>query len=738
MTAAPVGDVERPTSLARAFSVPLWARLLILTLLGLTSLVGAAVFFSSALDRTAQRTARMTEVVQLVEIAADAQVAFGDMRYWLTDLAVSLLMASEDNADAAHVRLDATLDRLAAQDPARVAAIRPEVVAFHDGAMAAVDAYTNDNRVIGNTRLAEARIHAASVDAALSELRADLGAQAAREREQALAGAERYARTALYAVIGLTLTGLVLTALVIRSIVRPLRQIADAVAALTARNYAIDLPPERNDEFGAIVHTLSLFRDTAIERDRLEAEADRQRARIATAIETIPDGFVLYDADERLLVANSKYVAIFPELEGAIATGRQLADLLTIQAPRAERDPTDQTEAGWVTQQLARHRQPSGFSQDVRHGGVWLRITKRRTPDGGVVAVYTDITELKARQQELEAARHQAEAASQAKSRFLASMSHELRTPLNAIIGYSEMLIEEADEIGTTALTPDLEKIAGSGRHLLGLINDVLDLSKIEAGKMEVFAETFDVAAVVRDTEATVEPLIERNGNRLVVRLDEPLGTMHTDQVKLRQNLLNLIGNAAKFTKNGTITLTVAREPGDWVAFAVVDTGIGMTPEQRARLFQAFTQAELFNDAPLRRHRPRTVDHPKLLRGDGRQHRRRERARGRLHLPHAPARDLRDRCHPETGGRARCSLHSDRRRRTGSPDGDRQRPRRGGLRLARGRKRDPWSRDGPRGAADGHCSRRADAAPGRLVGAPRTQGRPCPLRGAGHPCDSPG
>jgi len=184
------------------------------------------------------------------------------------------------------------------------------------------------------------------------------------------------------------------------------------------------------------------------------------------------------------------------------------------------------------------------------------------------------------------------EQASQHKSQFLANMSHELRTPLNAIIGYSEMLQEEAEDLGEQTFLPDLQKINAAGKHLLGLINDILDLSKIEAGRMDLFVESFEVGQLVRDVEAIVQPLVEKNGNRLLVECPEDVSQLHADQTKVRQTLFNLLSNAAKFTEQGTITLTVQREPDDWLTFAVADTGIGMTEEQLGRLFEAFSQAE--------------------------------------------------------------------------------------------------------------------------------------------------
>src|SRR5438067_637808 len=189
-----------------------------------------------------------------------------------------------------------------------------------------------------------------------------------------------------------------------------------------------------------------------------------------------------------------------------------------------------------------------------------------------------------------------ARAATQAKSHFLANMSHELRTPLNAIIGYSEMLQEEAQDSGQESFIPDLKKINRSGRHLLDLINDVLDLSKIEAGKMELYLETFDIPNLLEDISTTVQLLVQKNSNVLEMRCPANLGAMRADMIKVRQSLFNLLSNASKFTKNGKITLEAAREnspaKSDWIVFRVSDTGIGMTPEQQDRVFEAFSQAD--------------------------------------------------------------------------------------------------------------------------------------------------
>ncbi|HZO28195.1 MAG TPA: GAF domain-containing protein [Chloroflexota bacterium] len=194
--------------------------------------------------------------------------------------------------------------------------------------------------------------------------------------------------------------------------------------------------------------------------------------------------------------------------------------------------------------------------------------------------------------QQVQETSRELEAASRHKSQFLANMSHELRTPLNAIIGYSEMLQEEAEDLDEQTFLPDLQRINSAGKHLLGLINDILDLSKIEAGRMDLDLEMFDVGQMVQDVQAIVQPLVEKNDNTLVVTCPDDMGEMRADQTKVRQTLFNLLSNAAKFTDHGTISLMVQRESANWITFAVADTGIGMTAEQLGRLFEAFSQAE--------------------------------------------------------------------------------------------------------------------------------------------------
>jgi signal transduction histidine kinase len=241
---------------------------------------------------------------------------------------------------------------------------------------------------------------------------------------------------------------------------------------------------------------------------------------------------------------------------------------------------------------------------------VWLARTVRHDLESVILAAQADaqatalahaqaheqqIIERERVEHQLVAAKNAAEEASRTKSAFVANMSHELRTPLNAIIGYSEMLQEDAADLGYVQAVPDLEKIQIAGRHLLGLINDILDLSKIEAGKMTLLVEQFDVTALVSDVVGTAQPLVAAHRNQMQLEIASDAGRMRSDSTKLRQVLLNLLSNAAKFTDRGRIIISVAREMrsgSGWIVIRVRDTGIGMTAEQTSRLFEDFMQAD--------------------------------------------------------------------------------------------------------------------------------------------------
>jgi adenylate cyclase len=568
-------------------------RLIILSGALLCMLVATNLYLTHKLANNSTAVATETELSGIIESANSARIAFGEMRYWLTDLAVSLLTASERNAAAARGRMDGYLDQLALRKPQLVAAARAQRGEFEKSANDAVDNYTNDRRVIGNSLLAQARDHSVKVDQLLTSLISELRDELTAERERIVEDVTSATQRTLIADLVIVALGVLLTLAILRSIAIPLRNLVSAIDGLSAGNLSVPIPPAGPDEIGAMAHTLSLFRDSLKERDRFAAEAEIQRKTIAAAIATISEGFVLYDSEDRIVLFNEQFRAIYPGLADIIKKGTTFGQVLEAVISRSLVDLGSQSPEDWIAERKARREHSGGFAE-YRYGGRYVRISERRIQGGGTVAVYSDITELRQHNLELEEARELSEVANRTKSQFLANMSHELRTPLNAIIGYSEILQEDATDSGQEQLVPDLKKIEGAGRHLLGLINDILDLSKVEAGKMDAFIEEIDISSLLDEVKAIITPLVAKNGNMLEVHLADRIGSMRTDRTKVKQCLLNVLSNASKFTQSGKLTVGIERLQTDrpMVQIKISDTGIGMSEEQLGRLFQAFSQAD--------------------------------------------------------------------------------------------------------------------------------------------------
>jgi len=346
------------------------------------------------------------------------------------------------------------------------------------------------------------------------------------------------------------------------------------------------------DDDGKLREILTIGIDIT-ERRRIERQITEQKQLLENTIESLPYPFYVISAEDySIQVANSAARALGPSECStcyALTHGRQ-----TPCDGEEHRCPLVEVKASGRSFTVEHiHNDAAGDPRFVEVHGYPVFDDEGRLVQ--MIEYSLDITERKTMELQLGRARDAAEAANRAKSTFLANMSHELRTPMNAIIGYSEMLAEDAEDEGLDEMISDLEKINAAGRHLLALINDILDLSKIEAGRMDLYFETFDLKSMLDEAVATVTPLVTKNGNRLVADYDESLGRVRLDLTKFRQALFNLLSNAAKFTSDGTITLTARRErrgEDEWIVLSVTDTGIGIREEKLEKVFEEFAQAD--------------------------------------------------------------------------------------------------------------------------------------------------
>ena len=584
----------------------IFARLVFLCVVLLGILVASNVYFGDELSNNAKSFRQEAQLVSALKAATGASKAFGDLKYWLTDLAVSLLVRSEQNAYQARDVLFVELDKLEFHDPEAGAIIRQEVEAMVATAIRAVDAYSDDQRVLGNTLMAEARGHIVVVDERLAGLVDRLEANSVRMSRESLRSVEKAADLSLIIVVLAIVLGILVPLVVLRSITVPLRRLVAAMSDITGGKLDVEIPAGGQDEIGAMARTLSLFRDSLKERDRLEAERlkaeDAQRRaqlQLTEAIEAISEGFSLYDPDDRLVVCNQKFHELYADLDVAIEPGTTYRTIVQTALERGIIADAEGRHEAWLAERLERHRNPSGTYEQARADGRFLRISERRTQEGGIVGVFHDITELKQREAQLEQAvenlakaRDLAAQATVAKSQFLANMSHELRTPLNAVIGITEMLQEDAEDAGQDDFIEPLQRVSGAGNHLLNLINEILDLSKIESGKMELYIEEIDLATMLEEVRSTAQSLAEKNGNTLSLECADNLGKIRTDHTRLRQIVLNLLSNGCKFTSNGEVTIRATRDVEEEITITVADSGIGMSAEQIGKLFQDFSQAD--------------------------------------------------------------------------------------------------------------------------------------------------
>ena len=619
-------------------------RLVFLSVVLIGVLLVSNMLLSQALSRNAEALAAEAEIVEALRVANSANKAFGDLKYWLTDLAVSLLMLSEQQVHRARTRVDASLAELRKFDADTAEAVGKEVNALYDQGMRAVDAYTEEKRVIGNSLMAASRVHIAAVDKQLAGLVNRFQADAIVKRDAALGGAEQAVDQSFTIVAVASLIGFVLAWLILRSITIPLGRLVSSMSAITSGKLDTEIPSPGHDEIGAMTKTLALFRDSLAERDRLAAEQARAEAaarhaeaRLLTAIESISEGFSLYDSDDRLVVCNTRYREIlYPGMADLITVGTPFETIVRQAAAEGLiRDAVGRREA-WVHERLKRHRSPPKTPFIQRRGdNRWIRVNERKTEDGGVVAVYTDITEEKQSEEQLRVAKEQAERAleelTQAQQSLLhaekmaslgqltAGVAHEIKNPLNFVNNFAALSVDlfkelreaiessagassvgDEDEVSELieTISGNLSKIKEHGGRADRIVTSMLSHARGSTGA----PQSVNLNALI-DESLNLAYHGERARNHefnitIVRNFDSHIADLQLYRQEMTRVFINLITNGFYATKRRNEesgepgyepTLTVSTRSTDGhVEVRIRDNGIGMPASVREKIFEPF------------------------------------------------------------------------------------------------------------------------------------------------------
>jgi signal transduction histidine kinase/DNA-binding response OmpR family regulator len=581
---------------------------------GITPAVDDANFELMTKSQGAENKAAANEAIEslrrLLEVQAEANLLAGLLIESSMVTEIVRLQPLREVIDAARGKIESNLKALA--DPEQ----RKNLLGLYDrlaamagrGGIIAVRARELQRQHEAQLAFAATQTEAVKLKRAVDSLVEQQG----KDAEVVSARAAEQIRSGRILLIALSITALVAAGLIAwlyvgRNIVSRLARLSGAMLAIAAGRRESAVSVTGADEIGAMGRAVEVFRRNAVELDQLlaeradaaiklekiveqrTAELQRRGEVMRVTFENMEHGVLIFDREMKLVAWNRQITELLELPKTFLADEPHFSDFIRFQAERGEYGDVDvDAEVQRFTARAAGHY----LSERTRPNGTILEIRHSPLPDGGVVNIYTDITNRKHYENTLTAARDQAEAMSRTKSSFLANMSHELRTPLNAIIGYSEILQEDAAGKDDKEPVDDLQRIESAGRHLLGLINNILDLSKIEAGKMDIFIEEIDIQALVKEVLSIVNPLADKNENSIEVICPADIGSFRSDQTKVKQCLLNLLSNANKFTSKGRLTLTVAREDNSQACFRVSDTGIGMTREQLGQLFEAFSQTD--------------------------------------------------------------------------------------------------------------------------------------------------